>query len=189
MQRFVEKPDRERARSYIASGNFLWNAGIFVAPLGRLIAEYERCCPDLWGLFEPVQQSLLPGSKPDADEDTGEAIRLAYDRCTQPLPIDVALMEKQRDLRVIPCDVGWSDLGSWSALHACLSEDSNTIFGDPDQTQLIDVQDSLVWNEDATVGLIGVSGLAVVVSRGRVLVCPLERAQEVRELARKLEES
>ena len=94
-------------------------------------------------------------------------------------------MEKQRDLCVIPMRLPWTDLGSWSAMHDALPKDGrdNVVVAPATAgVQLIDSQGVLVWSEGLEVAVLGMRDVAVVVSGGRVLVCPLDRAEEVRRL-------
>jgi mannose-1-phosphate guanylyltransferase len=174
--RFVEKPDAVRAQIFVDSGRFLWNAGIFVMPWGRIVAELERHAPALWRTMGRVGRALAAG------EDPWPATVAAYDE-VRAESIDVAVMEKQRDLCVVPAGVAWTDLGSWAAMHEALPKDAdhNVVIAPPTAAvQLVDTRGSLVWSEDLEVAVLGLQGVAVVVSGGRVLVCPLERAEEVR---------
>ncbi len=176
--RFVEKPDMVRAQIFVEAGNFLWNAGIFVMPLGRVAAELERHAGGLWAALAPVAAALA------AHRDSWPAAVTAYEQIKAE-PIDIAVMEKQRDLCVIPMRLPWTDLGSWEALHEALPKDAhdNVVVAPPTAgIQLVDTEGVLVWSEGLEVAVLGMRGVAVVVSGGRVLVCPLERAEEVRRL-------
>lgn len=176
--RFVEKPDIERAREFLAAGCFLWNAGIFVMPLRRIAAEFERHCASMWAALDPVQAALARS----ADEGA-KAAEEAYAKI-EPAPIDIAVMEKVSGLRVVPANVGWFDLGSWQSVHMALEQDEreNVVV----RGNVIDTTGSLVWNDDPTVevNVLGMKGVAVVASAGKVLVLPLDRAQDVRQLAK-----
>lgn len=176
--RFIEKPDSVRAQIFVDSKRYLWNAGIFIMPVGRLVAELERHAPRLWGALAPVAWALAAG------EDPWPATVAAYDGLTSE-PLDIAVMEKQRDLCVVPMAVPWTDLGSWAAMHEALPKDSQANVVIAPRTagvELIDSHGSLVWSEGLDVAVLGLEGVAVVVSGGRVLVCPLDRAEEVRRL-------
>ena len=176
--RFVEKPDAVRARVFLETGHFLWNAGIFVMPLGRIADELERHARPMWRALAPVAAALL------ARRDPWPAAVAAYDEITAD-PIDIAVMEKQRDLCVIPMRLPWTDLGSWSAMHTALPKDGRdnvVVAPSTAGVQLIDSEGVLVWSEGLEVAVLGMRGVAVVISGGRVLVCPLDRAEEVRRL-------
>lgn len=180
--RFVEKPDQVTAASYLASGDYLWNAGIFVFPLPRLERDFERLTPDLVRALEPAAKAL------DEGRDATAAFERAY-RDIRSAPIDIAIMEKLDDILVVPAKVGWSDLGNWKSIADLLPTDAagNAIAVNANhEVVVIDASDNLIFSEDATVGLIGVEDLIVVVSDNKVLVCPKYRSQEVRELVKEL---
>lgn len=181
--RFVEKPDADTAKRYVESGHFLWNAGIFAMPLPRIERDFARLCPQTWSALQPVAEALGAGNDPT------EITKTAY-ASVDAAPLDIAVMEKLDDIVVVPADVGWSDLGSWESIAGSLAHQKNgnvVRSGSLAKTEIIDSTDTVVWNDDGTVGVLGVSGLAVVVSGGKVLVCSLERAQDVRALAKALD--
>lgn len=176
--RFVEKPDAVRAQIFVESKRYLWNAGIFLMPCGRILRELGRLTPRLWGALAPVAWALAAG------EDPWPATVAAYD-AVEAESIDIAVMEKQRDLCVVPMALPWTDLGSWAAMHEALPKDGQANVVIAPRTagvELIDARGSLVWSEGLDVAVVGLSGVAVVVSGGRVLVCPLDRSEEVRRL-------
>jgi mannose-1-phosphate guanylyltransferase len=152
--------------------------------LPRIASEFERHCPVTWNALLQVQ-SALGGQGAEA---IARATATAYEEVV-PEPIDVAVMEKLADLRVIPAAVGWTDLGSWRAVYDIAERDVHgsaamSVAGKP--PVLIDAPGCLVWSEDAQVALVGVQDLAVVCSGGRVLVCPLDRTQDVRHVVVRL---
>ncbi|MEZ4452047.1 MAG: sugar phosphate nucleotidyltransferase [Nannocystaceae bacterium] len=180
VRRFVEKPPAEQAALFLATGRFLWNAGIFVLPLARTLSAIHEHAPELAAAFAPVTVALE-----DEDADREAALVAAY-AAVPALPIDIALMEKLRDLRVIPVSVGWNDLGSWAAIHEASDHDDqgNSILLDgAARVHVVDSRDNLIWSEGQEIALIGVSHLAVVAVDGKLLICPLNRAQEVRAIA------
>jgi mannose-1-phosphate guanylyltransferase len=175
---FEEKPDADRARRHLATGRHLWNAGIFIMPVRRIAAELERHCPTTWKALNDARSAA-------ADP---ERLAEAYARLAAE-PIDVAVMEKLDDLRVVPARIGWTDLGSWSALHGMVEHDeagNAVLTATGTSATLLDVERCLVWSEDAQVGVIGVRDLCIVSSGGRILVCPRDRAEEVRALVERL---
>lgn len=176
--RFVEKPDRERARQFLDSGRFLWNAGIFVWSTAAILAALrEHCAPILQGVEEIVRTR------------TPEVLARVYPTLTAQ-SIDVAVLERARNVRVVPVDFEWSDVGSWTALpevHAADDQGHCTAGG-----AALVAQDSANCIAYAPTGhlvaLLGVRDL-VVVHAGRVtLVCPRERAQEVKAIVAALEQ-
>lgn len=164
---FKEKPDIATAERYLASGNHLWNAGIFVFRGGRLlelIAEHE---PDLSDALARMRE------RPEQ-----------VDRLYAGLPkisIDFAVMEKCTDLATLPLDCEWSDLGSWAALAEILEADAsgNAIRG---RALALDATDNLLVAGDGMIAAIGVSDLVVIRTADAVLVAGKEHAQKVKEL-------
>lgn len=165
--RFVEKPDAATAESYLTSGRHLWNAGIFVFRSSTFLELLARHQPALASGLEAIAR---------APERTAEiyATLLAES-------IDYALMEKLDDLATLPLDCGWSDLGSWEALHEILPKDAqgNALKG---EGFALDASDNLIFSESGTIAVLGVSGLVVVRTDDAVLVLPKSRSQEVKKI-------
>lgn len=172
VRRFTEKPDEATARSFLEGGAHLWNAGIFVSSLGRIARDLEARCGDIWA---PIEAAVAAGDP--------AALVAAYDAVT-PAPIDVALMEQLDDLCVVPCDAGWSDLGSWAALHAQLRDAQHPVRHTDNDGRIAaeDSDGSLIWADGTDVAVLGLPGVAVIAVDGRVLVCPLDRAEEIKRL-------
>lgn len=174
VKRFTEKPDRERAEELVASGDYLWNAGIFVfrsRTLWRRLVEFEPAIAD--GLLA-------------IEED---AARLAETYRTLPsISIDYAVMERSADLATLPLDCGWSDLGSWDALFEVTAKDDsgNALVGD---AVCIGGSGNLLFADSGMVTVVGVSDLVVVRTADAVLVVPRDRAQEVKAIVDRLRES
>jgi len=163
--RFTEKPDSESAKQFVASGDYLWNAGIFVFRAGRLW--------DLLNQFEPEMAAGLVEI-----ERQPQAINELYGRLRK-VSIDYAVMERCDDLGTLPLDCGWSDLGSWEALAEVLTKDGegNTVRGD---VLDIDSSGNLLFAEHGIVTVVGVSNLVVVRTADSVLVIPKSRSQDVK---------
>ena len=165
--RFTEKPDSETARVFFGSGNYLWNAGIFVFPGHLLLEKVAELQPEL------DRGLAAMGEEPGKLDET-------Y-RTLPSISIDHAVMEHLLDLGTLPLDCGWSDLGSWEALWELLEKDSdrNVQHG---STLSIDSQDCLLYADSGAVAVVGVEGLVVVKTDDAVLVIPKERSQEVRRV-------
>jgi mannose-1-phosphate guanylyltransferase/mannose-6-phosphate isomerase len=174
VRRFVEKPDLATAERWVASGSYLWNAGIFLFRGTTLLDVLARLQPELArGLEEIASVSDRP-----------ERLDELYPR----LPaesIDYAVMEKLGSLSTLPLDCGWSDLGSWEALDEVLPHDAqgNAARGD---ALAVEAGDNLLFSDAGTIAVLGVRGLVVVRTGDAVLVVPKERSQEVRKLVQEL---
>lgn len=171
--RFTEKPDPATAERFAASGDHLWNAGIFVFRRGRLLAELARLAPAIGeGLRRmaerPEESERIYGQLPSQS-------------------IDHAVMEQLEELATVPLDCGWSDLGSWDALAEVLpaDESGNRARGD---VLALDCAGCLLWAEEGQIAALGLADLVVVRTGDAVLVAPRERSQEVRRIVAALRE-
>ncbi|HEX6866532.1 MAG TPA: sugar phosphate nucleotidyltransferase, partial [Caulobacteraceae bacterium] len=176
---FVEKPDAETAARYLAEGR-LWNSGNFAFRADVLLEEMEA--------FEPAIVLAARTAVLEASREGG-VMRLSERAfAVSPLKsIDHAVMEHTKRAAVAPADFSWSDLGAWSAIHAAGEKDAagNAVSG---ETILRDVKGSLIRTDGPLVAAIGVENLAIVVEDGVVLVCPLDRAEEVKAIAAALKD-
>lgn len=176
--RFVEKPDRERAQQFLATGRFLWNAGVFVWSTRSILAALERHAP-----------ATLAGARAIVARGTPEALHELWP--TLPAAaIDVAVLERAHNVRVVPVDFRWNDVGSWTALpevHAG-DEHGNTCAGGA-QLLASDSAHCIAYAPSGhVVALLGVRDLVVVHAGKVTLVCPRERAQDVRTLVAAMEQ-
>jgi len=121
---FTEKPNSELARAFIASGDFLWNAGIFIWKAKQLVQAFEQYQPEMYELFAAELEHFNT-----AEEQT--ALERIYPLCTN-ISIDYAIMERAHNVYVIPSSFGWSDLGTWNSAYDNLEKDylGNAVAGD-----------------------------------------------------------
>ena len=174
VQAFIEKPDRERAEQYFASGEYAWNAGIFIWRADVLLDE----------LGAHHQKMLEQLSTIDVAAHTAEAEETMLEVWPQieNVAIDVAVMERTSRAAVIPVEIGWSDVGDWSALADVLPHDDhgNAVVG---PAVSIDTARSLLFSaQGRLIATIGLDDLIVVDTGEVVLVCPRARAQDVKAL-------
>ncbi|MAG30842.1 MAG: mannose-1-phosphate guanylyltransferase/mannose-6-phosphate isomerase [Deltaproteobacteria bacterium] len=176
---FVEKPDPERARSFVASGDYSWNSGMFVFPVRRFLGELGRLQP---GLLSTVTTAVAKAKRD-----------LTFTRLQEPafrdlpsISIDHALMEHTRAAAVVPAQIGWNDVGSWAALWDIGEHDEhgNVTSGD---VVLRHVSNSYVRSEGRLVSAIGVEDLVIVETGDAVLVTHRDRAQDVKEIVAELD--
>jgi len=179
--RFVEKPSPDKAAQFVSSGRFLWNSGMFCFSAGTLVDEMQRHSP---AIVEAARRCVESAAGRDAGELElpGEAFRNVPEDS-----IDYAVMEKSDKVAVVPCDIGWSDIGSWTAIGALTAPDEhgNRIEG---ESVLHDVRDSYIRSGHRMVGAVGVSGLVIVDTPDALLVADASRAQDVKRLYARLKE-
>ena len=188
-RQFVEKPDRETAERYLASREYLWNSGMFVWRVDVILNAIKTYQPSIY-------QGLMEIDAAIGTRNEAEVISHAYSQM-ESISVDYGVMEKAKEVLVIPADIGWSDVGHWGAMHELYGRDmsGNTVRG----THIgIDTQDCIIFNQTAQnpdviegklIATIGVSDLVIVESEYAVLVCPIDRVQEVKDLVEKLENS
>jgi len=176
--RFVEKPSLEAARGYVESGRFLWNSGMFLFTAGAIVDEMARLCPEILDAARSALEgaSRAHGMGFEQVEIEGEAFARSPDTS-----VDYAVMEKSDRMAVVACDIGWSDIGSWSAIGDLAAADAerNRIEGD---AVLHDVSGCYIRSEGRLVGAVGVRDLVIVDTSDAVLVAHRDRAQDVKRL-------
>lgn len=174
VQRFVEKPDRETAQRYVDGGNHYWNSGMFMFHAQRYIDELEKFRPDI---LSACRQAL------DSAEEDRHFISADYQSfadCPDE-SIDYAVMEKTDAAVVVRLDIGWSDVGSWSALWEVSEKDpaGNALVGD---TFLHDTRDCYINSDGKLIAAVGVENLVVVNTKDAVLVIDKSRVQDVKKV-------
>ena len=176
--RFVEKPDLETARRYVASGRFFWNSGMFVFLAKRYLEELQRFRPDI----ASAARASWQGGKSDLDFLRLDAA--AFEACPSD-SVDYAVMERTSASVMVQADMGWSDVGSWAALWETGKKDEggNVSHGDVD---LRDAKGCLVRAESRLVSVLGATDLVVVETDDAVLVADKSRSQEVKEVVETL---
>lgn len=175
---FKEKPDIETARKYLASGDYLWNAGIFIFSAATYLEELGKFEPDVFKACE----NAVTGLKPDLDFTRIDEAAFAL---SPAVSVDYAVMEKTDKASVVLLDAGWNDVGSWSALWDVSEKDElgNASHGD---VLLHDTASSYVYAESKLVSAIGVSNLVIIETDDAVLVANKAHAQRVKEVVNKL---
>ncbi|PRH83418.1 mannose-1-phosphate guanylyltransferase/mannose-6-phosphate isomerase [Arenimonas caeni] len=178
VERFVEKPDLATAQGYVASGDYFWNSGMFLFRASRYLAELEAQAPAILA----GARAALAGAKRDVD-----FLRLdreAFEACPSD-SIDYAVMEKTRAAAVLPINVGWNDVGSWSALWEIADQDpdGNAHHGD---VLALGCRNTLAWGGRRLVSLLGLEDVIVVDTDDALLVAARERVQEVKDIVARL---
>lgn len=183
VERFVEKPDRSTAEQYLQSGNYYWNAGMFIFRASQMLEAIERHLPQLHAGLMRVHHAAKDGPASEA-RATAQLFEEA-----ESISIDFGVMEKLSDIAVVPADMGWSDLGSFEVAWELAPKDASGNAAPPTSI-LIDSNDNLILDyregPPATVALVGVTGMCVVQTDDSLLVIPRERCQDVRRVVERL---
>jgi mannose-1-phosphate guanylyltransferase/mannose-6-phosphate isomerase len=173
LEKFVEKPDRATAERYLASGRYLWNSGMFVLGAATYLAELERHAPRM---LEASKRAVADAAR---DEDFTR-LGAAFADCPSD-SIDYAVMEKTDKAAVVPLEAGWSDVGSWSALHDVLSKDAagNVLRGDVLASRC---RNTYIAASGRFVAALGLDGVVIVETADAVLVMARDEAQNVKQI-------
>lgn len=181
VDRFVEKPPREAADAMLASGDHVWNGGIFLFRADIFLGALAAHAPDM---LAAVQDAMAKATQdglqilPDADAFAASPSD----------SIDYAVMEKADRVAVVPVSMGWSDVGSWDALHALSDCDEDGNSCPNDDAVLIDTTNCLVRTDGARVAMVGVSDLIVIASGNDILILPRGQSQDVKKVVEALKE-
>lgn len=178
---FVEKPTLAVAQSYLEDGGYAWNSGMFLFPVGQLLAELERHAPAVVAAC----RAALDGGQSDLDFFRLDATAFAV---APSISIDYAVMERTDMAAVVPCDIGWTDVGAWSALWDVGSKDAdgNVLVGD---VLMEGASDCYVRSENHLTAVVGVKNAVVVVVDDAVLVADRDHAQDVKRIVDRLKKT
>jgi len=179
-QKFVEKPDRETAEKYVASGEYFWNGGMFIWKISAILDAIRRFMPVLYEGCRAIARVI--GSAAESKE-----VARVYSRLEK-IPIDRGVMEKASNIFVARGDFPWDDVGSWAAMENHFPADAkgNVAIG---QFAEVDSQNCIIVGDETLIATVGVSDIIVVRTKDAVLICRKDRAEEVRDLVVKLESS
>lgn len=175
--RFVEKPSLAVAKEYIASNNYYWNAGIFLWQAAAIMQEITTHLPPLASALREVVLSFH-------NESTPTTLAALYPHLPS-VSIDNGVLEKSVKIVVVPADIGWSDVGEWTAIHRLSPQDEqrNTVHG---QVLVKESTNSFVYSTHRPIAVIGLSNLVVVEDKDAVLICAQEHIQAVKTIGQQL---
>lgn len=179
VSQFREKPDLETAREFVASGNFYWNAGIFIWSVNSILEAFAKHTPELYQQFEE-QDEAFNSAKENAAIDT------IYSVCEN-ISIDYAVMEKAENVFVISTDIGWSDLGNWSALHEISETDAKGNAASEKKVLFYNSSHTLVKSTPEKVTVVdGLDGYIVVDDEKALLICKKENEQDIKKFVQEV---
>ena len=176
--RFVEKPTLEKAKQYIEAGNFYWNSGMFCFTVGEMLKQMQKHCPEV---LEAVSSCIQKSRVVSVSQSTRIELNADSFALVPDISIDYAVMESSADVAMVPCSIGWSDIGSWGALSDLVAPDrhGNRVVAD---ALLHDTQNCYIQGADRFIGVVGISDLIIVDTSDALLVASRERAQDVKHI-------
>jgi len=175
--RFVEKPDAARAEQYCKTGSFFWNSGMFIWSNRNLLRLFETHMPATWEGLNRLRPLL------GKSDSAGERLRVFSG--LERISIDFGIMEKTSGLRMVPAEFPWDDIGNWASLERALPADAG---GNVSRGPFsgLDSDGCITYSDAGGVAAFGISNLVVVQAHGNVLVCPKDRAWDLKRLAAEL---
>ena len=180
VKRFVEKPDLASSQRYLDAGNYFWNAGMFVWSVSAIIAELEKSTPTLWQALQAIDRGL------EAGQDVDAVLAQHYPKMEK-ISVDKAIIEKSSNVVMVKSDFDWDDCGEWLAVsrHYPSDEAGNVVRG---SAILTNASDNIVYSRDEKhlVAMLGVKDLIVVRTDDATLVCHNDKAQEIKDLVKKI---
>lgn len=185
VSRFVEKPDLKTAETYVAAGNYFWNSGMFCFKVGTVLEEFANHAPDvLDAAVESIANSRLTQSA------GYRCLALDADSFAKvpDISIDYALMERSDRVATVPCDIGWSDIGSWNAVSELTPQDDH---GNRCEGEVLShgARNNYVHSEERLTALVGVEDLLVIDTADALLIAHKDHAQDVKHIVTQLKKS
>ncbi|MCP4123141.1 MAG: mannose-1-phosphate guanylyltransferase [Bacteroidetes bacterium] len=176
---FTEKPDIDTAKRFIASGEFLWNAGIFVWNVNTILEAFENLLPDVNDTFVEIIEDLGTNSEQ-------AAIERAFLHCPS-ISVDFGIMEKAQNVYVLPSEFGWSDLGTWASLHAEMKKDSNQNAVKGENVKLYNSSENMITvPKDKLVVVQGLKNFIVVDTGDVLMICDKDNEQDIKKITQNL---
>ncbi len=175
---FAEKPNMETAERFLESGDFLWNSGMFIWSLPTIMSQFEEHLPE-------IAESMQRLSDYVDTEKMDETIYDIYSRLRS-TSIDYGIMEVADNVCVIEADFRWNDVGSWEAVYKLSEKDTNGNSVHADAFVNIEAQNNLIFSDNKLVAMVGVENLVVVETEDAILICKMDRSQDVKDVVDQL---
>lgn len=176
--RFVEKPDIEKAREYVAKGSFVWNSGMFIWRASVILKKFEELLPEVYDCIVKIGNAM-------GTSEEENVINEIYPQIPK-ISVDYGIMEKADNVVVIEGEFGWNDVGSWDTLGVMYEEDENGNISKGENIML-DTKNSVIFGNNRLIATIGLDNVVIVETDDAVLVCNKNSAQDVKKVVEILE--
>lgn len=185
VKRFVEKPDLATAEDYVRSGNYFWNSGMFCFRVGTVLEQFEQHAADV---MQQVRATLASSQASQGEQHRCVKLDAQAFGNVPDISIDYALMERSDRVATVPCDIGWSDIGSWNALSQLTPPDAD---GNRCQGEVLvhGARNNYIQSTERLTALVGVENLVVVDTPDAILVAHQDHAQDVKHIVSQLKKS
>jgi mannose-1-phosphate guanylyltransferase len=179
VRRFTEKPALQVAKEFVASGRYHWNAGMFFWRVSTFLDALKEFLPNTFAAVDSLSKHI-------GKRSYEKQLKRVYPKLEN-VSVDYAVLEKARNVVVVPAQVGWSDIGSWAAVYELLAKrPGDNIFSGYGQT--LDAEGNFLWSPKKFIAAVGVRDLVVIETPDALLICPRDRAQDVSKIVKSLEE-
>ena len=180
VDRFVEKPDLETAKKYLASGEYLWNAGQFIWKVSTILGEMQKYLPDTYAKLMTIKEAI-------GTDNYDEVLNKEF-TAMESVSVDYGILEKAESIYVIPGSFGWDDVGSWLAVERLQTTDgdNNVISGD---VVAVNTKNCIIQGEKKLIAAVGLDNIVVVDTPDAILIAEKEHAGEIKTVMSKLEEA
>lgn len=179
VEEFKEKPDLQTAKSYVESGSYAWNSGMFIWKASTILKNFEKFLPAIYADIVKIGEAMKTASEYDVINEVYPQI--------QSISIDYGIMEQSDDVMVVPGEFGWNDVGSFDMLKVMHDEDEdgNVVVGN---CVNIDTKNSVIYSSGRLVTTLGLDNVVVVETADGIMVCSKDRVQDVKKIVDKLKE-
>lgn len=179
VRRFREKPNLETAENYVSSGKYLWNSGMFIFNTETIFKNFEVLMEEHTEIFNSIKEKLEENNL--IGNELANLVRDDFNRFEK-ISIDFGLMEYSRNIRVIPVNIGWNDIGSFNALEEVFDKNENgNILRDVNIKEL-DSRDNIIVGDNSNISLLGVKNLVVVKNGNNILIANKNRTQDIKKI-------
>ncbi|MEG6569729.1 mannose-1-phosphate guanylyltransferase/mannose-6-phosphate isomerase [Thermoanaerobacterium thermosaccharolyticum] len=179
VERFVEKPDYDTAVKYVESGDYLWNSGMFIWKTSTILNAIKEYMPQLYSALNVIKENF----------DSDEIEKILYEEYSklESMSIDYGIMEKAKNVYVVPGDFGWDDVGSWTSIERLYEKDENgnVIKGN---VVSVDTKKCIITGSDKLIATLGIEDVIIVDTEDALLICSKDKAQNVKEVLKELKE-
>jgi mannose-1-phosphate guanylyltransferase len=182
VEKFVEKPDKNTAEQYVASGKYFWNSGMFCLRVGSFLEELSLLAPDI---ATQTAKSVARAKRCSANNWQQLEIQHLDFEPIKSISVDYAVFEKSRNVAIVPCDIGWSDIGSWNELGALypIDENQNNTIGN---VLCQATRNCIIHGDDRLIATLGIQDLIIAASADAILISHKDHGQNVRGIVDKL---
>lgn len=181
VKRFREKPNKELAEQYIASGKYLWNSGMFIFTIETIFKNFEVLMPEHTNIFNKIRKEI---SKDKNGVELSNLVKKYFNEFEK-ISIDFGIMEYSKNIKVIPVSIGWNDIGSFTALSEVFNCDELENIIRNTEAIIHEASNNIVVCDDCTVALLGVKNLIVVKNENNILICHKDNAQDIKKIVSK----